>query len=295
MKLHAKELIHRSTAKLFLISFFSFVLRGVLWLSLFCLPVVAFDSGVFDYICTQIGKVGAFSLLIFCVWLYAFFTICVSSAVVMGEKNVYYQKIYTKRAKFKYLFGFLSPQKSIRSFILRFKISSLRILWTIYFFLPSCVCLGCAYALHTKNADSVSTVLTLSAGTVLFITAIYLTAIAIHRYDVAPYYFCTHTRYKTNAAISLSKDVTDIHLKSRLKNGLSLIGWVFSCVFIVPIIYTVPYIKMCDAVYVCEMCCKNRQSSTCAVNILSLAPVTRAYKRVPPKASHPPVPRQVTE
>ena len=82
----------------------------------------------------------------------------------------------------------------------------------------------------------------------------------------------THKNASARESLNFSIAATDGHLNDSTVLYFSLIGWILSCVFIVPVFYTVPYIKLCNVAFM-EECRHIPVSKTdYAVNILEIHP-----------------------
>ena len=137
IKVKAKELLLGNTAKLFLVSFTSSFLKLI-----FTVTVVLSTHFILVSKQLQVLVVRYDSFLVY--FIYSLFTVCayfvlalLVSGLKTGENAIYFMHSKGTKAKFKYLFIFLRPSQSFRSFLLYSKLFFLRIFWALFFYLPS--------------------------------------------------------------------------------------------------------------------------------------------------------------
>ncbi len=259
VRIKAKELLCRNTLRFFLISLGSFILRY---------GIIALNIGAFYFFFERNLE----TEYIFVPILFSFISILFISAVKMGEEFVYFIRADGGKGSFLLLFKFLSPEKSLKVTLFYLKVNFLKIFWLLYFLLPSGICGGCSYYLYKTAIISESVSFTLLAGTVvLFCLSFVVWRTCILRYKAATYYFCLDDKKLVNKAIKKSIQFTDGSLSDGVVLEYSLLGWLLSCVFIAPIVYVLPYIKLCKAIYTLEAVqgrklCKEKY----AINILSV-------------------------
>ena len=90
------------------------------------------------------------------------------------------------------------------------------------------------------------------------------------RYDGAVYYLCLRD-ITVRKAIKKSTQHTDGVLSDGVVLEYSLLGWILSGAFVLPLAYTIPYIKLCKATFVTEAVFRGAPvKSTYAVSFLPL-------------------------
>ncbi len=271
VKLWAKELLYKNTIKLFTASLLSFIMRWGTLALIVLFPVIFINSGAFDYICNYIGTSLGVAISTICYITLTFGLLCFASGVGLGEQWIYLQRLRGTKVKFRFLFKFLLPKKSVRALNLYIKSLLIKSMWLVYFIIPPAICYGCAHFLTTQNADRITVFIPTLAGAILSSTFFVLIKSVFARYSQAQYYMCTRNTTAKDA-INLSIESTDGYLNDRTVLHFTLIGWVLSCIFIIPVIYAVPYIKLCNAVFTDECCTCTQTTTKYAVNILGLQP-----------------------
>lgn len=272
-KIKAKELLYRNTLRLFAVSLISVILRWSMWVTAILLPPVIINSPVFDFLKNELGISGAYTVTGVCCFLWTFFTLCFSGGVHMGEQWVYLQRLHGVKARLRFLFKFLSPKKSIRAVTLYCRIILLKLWWTVYFIMPAIICFLCSYYLSSSTSSNMVIILIPAVGgAVLSAVALVLIKATFARYCIAPFFMSTHPDTSATDALQYSIKTTDPYLYDYVLLRFSLAGWVAGSILPPLPIYTVPYLKMCNVVFMAEsMYPKVQSQSTYAISFLSTA------------------------
>lgn len=251
IKVKAKELLLGNTIKLFFVSLTSNILK-----LLFTATVVLSAHFILVSKQFQLLVVSYDSFLVY--FIYSLFTVCACfvlalfvSGLKTGENAIYYMYSKGTKAKFKYLFIFLRPSQSFRSFLLYSKLLLLRMLWALFFYLPPFFCLGLTFYLYFSTFIYRAVFFTLLIGTafLLSISHFYYNC-AVMRYTFTPYYFCTDLNLSVNEAILKSIENSDGFIKDGVYLKTSFFPWILCCLFIFPLFYVVPFKKLTRAKYV---------------------------------------------
>ncbi len=271
VRLKSKFLLSKNTLRLFLISFTSFVLRygffaGVILEALAIYNSVFFKNLLKIYDDTVVFTVFAFAeILIFTVAL------IFSAAVKGGESFVFFTRSQGAKGHFSLLFKYLTPQKAFTFFRLYLKINALKLLWLIYFLLPFSFCFAGTYYLYSSSYLSRPVYYILCIGSSLLLSiSLIMWRFAVLRYSASPYYLCLNIKRGVNFVINKSIRFTDGFLADGVVLEYSSLGWILSCIFIAPIIYVVPYLKLTKTVFVSQAVFGNvpQVKTTYAVNFL---------------------------
>jgi len=206
IKIKSKALLLNNTFKLFFVTFISFTLKSaatactllsmhfILVSKFFQLLLVEYNSLIVYFVYSLLVIISYFLLFLFI------------SGLKTGEKAIYFMQSKGSKAKLKYLFIFLRPSQSFRSFCLYTRISILKFLWGAFLYLPPCFCLVLTLYLYFSTVIYTTVFLTLIIGTV-FLTSIsrfYYNCISV-RYSFAPYYLCTDLNISVKEAINKSR------------------------------------------------------------------------------------------
>jgi hypothetical protein len=174
------------------------------------------------------------------------------ASIRLGERFIYYTRAEGGRGQLRLLFRFMGPKKSFRSLKLYSTLLILKSMWLLYLMLPPVICGACILYLYVFGKLSPAVLVILLTGeALLFAISIVMWRVCSIRYDGAVYYFCLGD-ISVRKAIKKSIRHTDGTLSDGVVLEYSLLGWILSCILIIPIIYCVPYIKLCRATFVTE-------------------------------------------
>lgn len=272
VRLEAKALLSGHTAKLFLISFFSFLSRYVV-LAFFVFSIVLYyKSDLFSFFIKQYGNVITYSISTVVFSLLAFGLFLFISAIKSGERFAYLIRANGGSGSFRLLFKFMHPKNSLKCLVLYTKIHLLQAMWNIYFFLPTGICVLCIY--YLKNivfTIDFAFIILLAGAIITFSAAIVMSKTNKQRYSAAPHYLFLNKKLTPKEAIEKSLYFTDGFLLNGTVLDFSFTGWVLSCIFIIPVFYVVPFIKLAKTIYITEALLSPVMSKTeYPINILGL-------------------------
>lgn len=251
IKIKAKELLLNNTLKLFSVSFVAFLLKCI---SIISVVLFTHFSLVSNFLQTMVATYNSllvyflYSLIIVTTYLILLLFI---SGLKTGENAIYYMQSKGSTPKFKYLFIFLRPTQSFRSLFMYSRLILLKSLWFLFFYLPPIFCCSLVLFLFFN-----SNIYTAVFYTLIFCTVI-LTSIsrffyncAISRYSYATYYICTDLKISVSDAILKSTENCDGFIKDNTFLKSSLLPWILCTIFIIPIFYVVPFVKLTKAKFV---------------------------------------------
>ncbi len=188
----------------------------------------------------------ATAIVVLCVLSFA--ALLFYSSLSVGEKAWYTgitdeKKNYTKR-----LFFWFKPKNSFRAFRFKALLVSIKVLWAIVFFLPFAVLAWSVYYLSGSGGLELYLFISLSGGAILTaVCGAIFYFIAMQKYFIAEYLYSSDPRLKPLTAIRQSKNLLDGHILEIARFKLNFLPWFFSCIFIAPAFYFLPYYK--------ESCC----------------------------------------
>ena len=254
IRLQAKYLLSKNNLRLFAISLASFCLRwGRLILTVVGM-IIFLKSPLFQSLTAQYGvpEVSVVCALIYG-WFF-FLTALVSAGFKMGEQFIYFTRAQGSRGSLRLLFKYASPKKAFRALRFYTTLNFFKALWLIYFLVPCALCIICDAYIYSNYqvASGVHIVIALSLSLLLSISLAMWRA-SVARYCAAVYYFCLNPSIRVLDAIKKSIRFTDGLLIESVLLEYSLLGWVFSCIYILPMLYVVPYIKLCKCVFITNM------------------------------------------
>lgn len=263
IRLQSKYLLSGNNLRLFAISLFSLCLRwGRLILTLAGI-FIFIKSPLFTSLTSQYGvtEVAVVSALIY-LWLF-FLTALVSSGIKMGEQFIYFTRSQGSKGSLRLLFKYASPKKALRALKFYTTLNLYKALWLLYFIFPCALCVICD--IYVYSAYGLSTVmhiiLSVSISLLLSISLVMWRA-ALARYSAAVYYFCLNPQLTVKDAIKKSIRFTDGFLAEQVLLEYSFLGWILSCLLVVPIFYVLPYVKLSRCVFVSEMLLKKPRTKS---------------------------------
>lgn len=253
VKLKSKAIIKGDTLRLFFISLFSFIVRrGILALLIYCI-ISLFKSGILNFYLENYNDAFVYSIVIFDMAFVSLTILLFISALKLGEQFLYFIKASGGKGRVGLLFHFFTFKRSFKALLLYTRLGILRISWLLYFSLPCLVCYGIAYYLYSEGSILPAVFYILIAGSsVLLSFCIFMWRIAFSRYNASPYYACLNRDITTEKAIKKSISFTDGVLRESVFLESSFLGWLFSCLTVVPIFYVIPYFRISKALFVVE-------------------------------------------
>lgn len=254
IRLQAKYLLSRNNLRLFAISFASFCMRWVRLILTVAGIFIFLKSPLFENLTSLYGvKEVSFVSVIIYLWLF-FLTAFVSSGIKMGEQFIYFTRAQGSKGSVRLLFKYATPKKAFRALKFYTTLNFYKALWLLYFLFPCALCVLCD--IYVYSAYSLSSVmhivLSVSISLLLSISLVMWRA-AVARYSAAVYYFCLDPHMKVKDAIKKSIRFTDGFLTEYVLLEYSFLGWILSCILVVPLFYVIPYVKLSRCVFVSEM------------------------------------------
>lgn len=251
IKVKTKELLLNNTFKLFLVTLTSNVLKLISAGAVAASTFLILTSEFFQELLINYN-----SFLIR--FIYSLFTVCAYfllalfiSGLKTGENAIYYMYSKGSKGRFKYLFIFLKPSQSFRSFCAYSKLLFLKFFWALFFYAPPIICLLISLYLYYNTYIYKAVLFTLICG-IVFLTSVsrFYYNCAVMRYAFTPYYLCTDLSITVNDAILKSTESCEGFIKDGVYIKASFLPWYLSCIFILPIFYVIPFIKLTKAKYV---------------------------------------------
>lgn len=273
IRIESKALLAKNTARLFFTSFFSFILRYAT-LILCVLGLYSFyKSSLFAYLNATHNSYPVYAVASFLGCALIFFTLLFVSGIRLGENFAYFTRANGGSSKVTLIFKFLSFSRSLKALSLYLQTNIRKLLWLLYFSLPTIICGVCIYYLHSISFISEPVYYILFTGTsVILAFSLVMYRISCLRLSACSYYVSLSRDISPLKAIKKSIHFTDGFLSEGAVLEYSLLGWKLSCFLIMPLFYAVPYIKLTKAVFVTEaVFSKVSSKSTYAINLLKLA------------------------
>lgn len=254
IRVKSKYLLLGNTGRLFGIACVSVVLRwGLALFTAFGIYYFAKNTAVRDFAAgigdTLFYIIAFVSVLLVCTAVAIF-----CAAVRLGEQFVFFTRANYGKGRFALLFRFCGIKKSFRAFSLYLKMNILKFGWLLYYLLPCGVCGGMVYYLYISARLSQEVLTVLICGiSLLAALALFMWRVSVFRYSAAPYYMCLRADLGVNKAINKSIRFTDGYLREGMLLESSFSGWILSCFAVIPLIYVLPYCKLCRAVFVTDV------------------------------------------
>ncbi len=254
IRLEAKGLLSHNIARLFSISFLSFILR---YGALVCCSYVIFSiykSALFKFSESNYSYVLVWFVFSLFSVTFTFLILSFVSSVRLGELFAYFTRANGGNGRFIHLFKFLSPARSIKALVFFLRNTTTKLLWWLYFLFPGIICCISGYFLYENTGinNNVSVILSTGFSIILAISFVVSKMCAL-RYSAAPYYICLNESITINDAVKKSIRLMDGFLSDGVLLEYSMVGWFLSCFFILPLFYVVPYAKLVRCVYVTDV------------------------------------------
>ena len=169
-------------------------------------------------------------------------SVCVSF-VLWKISQIYSHKYFFSQMNKKYIkLHFRQYITAITVSILKFFLS---VAWSSFYLLPCAITTATLYyAIHSGNY-TFSVMLTLFvASAILFIIGISFIYVTLKRYSMCNFVIFTETNIDAIKVIEKSIILIENNMVRFAFYNLSFVGWILSCVLVIPVFYVLPYIKM---------------------------------------------------
>lgn len=241
----AKKAIEGRTGKLFLVSLFAVFLRLLLTFS--CVIAVYFLS--LDTTQSYINSFGKGLWLLYLIYfisaVFILLLVQTAAAIKLGETEYYGILAGGGKGKLKVLFSHLSPLSSLKALMLYVAVNSFRLMWLFVMIAPCGFVAFITFLLYYDTGLSLRVFTALFFLVVfLFLTGIVSWYLSIQKYSYAALFSAKSKAFSPRNAIRRSIAVFDCSGINPAAVKISLIIPLVSCVFIFPVIYVLPYIKM---------------------------------------------------
>lgn len=169
-------------------------------------------------------------------------SICVSF-VLWKISQIYSQKYFYSQINKKHIkLKFRQYITAITVSILKFFLS---VAWGSFYLLPCAVTVATLYYSIQSREYAFNVMLTLFiASVMLFVIGISFIYITLKRYSMCNFVIFTETNINALKVIEKSIILTENNTVRYAFYCLSFVGWLLSCILIIPIFYVLPYIKM---------------------------------------------------
>ncbi|HZK21198.1 MAG TPA: hypothetical protein VFC76_02860 [Oscillospiraceae bacterium] len=245
VKKTAKKALQGKTGKLFLVSLFALFLRVILLSA--CIFTVYFLSinTAQNYI-NSFGFGIWFSYLIYITSaVFILLMLQTAAAIKLGETEYYGIYAGGGSARFAVLFSHCRPLSSLKALTLYVSINMFRLLWLVVMLIPCMFVAFITFLLYYDTGLSLSVFLSLSVLVIsLFLTAIISWYFFIQKYCYAALFSAKSKEFSPRSGIRRSIAVFDCSGVHPAIVKISLLVPLACCVFILPAVYILPYIKM---------------------------------------------------
>ena len=217
----------------------------------FCLGITTISYGairlsdsLFGAEASPSGKLTAFIVTGFMLFILSVFALCVYSSASVGEKAWYSGVAAGKSNYKKRLFFWFKPTFSLRAFGFKLLLFCVKLLLTLIFMLPSAAVVWSIYYLARTGGLEVYLFISLAGGGVLLaLCGLIFRFIAVQRYFIAEYLFSSDPRLTPILALRRSRNLLDGHILEIVRFKLSFIPWYIACIGVLPLLYFLPYYK----------------------------------------------------
>lgn len=172
------------------------------------------------------------------------FTLSISFSFVLWKSSqLYSEKYFFSQINKKHIkLHFRQYLTAITVSILKFFLS---VAWSAFYLLPCITTVATLYYSINSGGYTFSVMLTLFvAAVILFAIGISYIYVTLKRYSMCNFVVFTETRIDAIRVIEKSISYTENNTVRLALYNLSFVGWILSCVLVIPIFYVLPYIKM---------------------------------------------------
>ncbi len=240
IKLNAKKRLVKNTLKSFVISFLPYV-------TIFLLT--AFNYYLYIFL-KRISFTTYLSISYYAIYAKATIltlSVCISFVlwkIIQLNSN---KSFYCKNAKTRVT---LKPSQYINAVTVSVLKLFTSIAWTAFYLMPCLVVVATLYYCLTVGGYSFNVLLTLFVATViLFAIGTSFLYVTLKRYSMCDFVIFTQTETEAMKIMAKSVELIEGNTVRFAFYSLSFIGWILSCVLVIPIFYVLPYIKMAKYSY----------------------------------------------
>lgn len=232
IKLNAQKNLMKNQFKGFLISILPYVTIVLLTVLNYYLYIFL-KSADFPYISSYVTYVKA-----------SLFTLSISLSFALWKISQLYSDgfFYLQNTKVRLKLTLRQCVTAIMVSMLKFFLS---VAWSAFYLAP-CIVTGVTlyYSIVSGNY-TFNVMLTLFvASLILFIVGAGFLYVTLKRYSMCNYVIFTNDETDSIKIIAKSIELIEKNTVKYAVYSLSFIGWIFSCVLIIPVFYVLPYIKM---------------------------------------------------
>ncbi len=179
------------------------------------------------------------------------FSFCLWKSISLFSQNFFFQRSKGNKTKFFKSIKTVSFSQ-YNSFIGVSIIKFLHFMsFSALYFLPCIIVLGLLIYTYRYESYGYNVNLTLFvSGIILFVIGFVFLFVTFKRYSCCSYILLTQKEQNPIKIIAKSIELTENHCVQYSLYCVSFLGWILSCIFIIPIFYTVPYISMCKWCYI---------------------------------------------
>lgn len=241
----AKKALQGKTGKLFLVSLFALFIRIIL-ISACVLTVYFLSSNTAqDYINSFGAGIWLHYLIYFISAVFILLLVQTTAAIKLGETEYYGITAGGGSGRLKVLFSHCLPLSSLKALMFYVTVNVFRLLWLFVMLIPCGFVAFITFLLYYDTGLSLSVFIALSFLVVfLFLTGMVSWYLSIQKYCYAALFSAKSKAFSPRNAIRRSIAVFDCSGINPAAVKISILIPLVCCVFIIPAIYVLPYIKM---------------------------------------------------
>ena len=243
LKLDAKRKIHKNIFRFFLVGALPFFTIILLALADFYFIRALEKSGfLIENFVSLYDKV---------IYLIISAILIVISFLLTEFVGLYSQMYFWGTVNGKHKITFSQYLSYVAVKVIRFLLS---VSWSVVYYFPCIAVSGLLIYCYRYENYGFNVNLTLFVSAViLFIIGSIFQFVTMKRYSFCTFLLFTQKELNPLKIIAKSIELSENHCVEYAFYSLSFVGWVASCVFVVPIVYVIPYVTMCRWTYFCNM------------------------------------------
>lgn len=183
-------------------------------------------------------------------------TFLVYQPLKMGEASFYWHNANQKNPSVQCVLEQFRKGRYMRAVSAGFFVKVYEAVWALVCFLPALLIFPITYNYleqKVKLSDTLVFTALFAAAFILFFIGLYAFFLAIQRYFLVPYLLAADENMSAAEALHVSKKIMAGKSTSALHFQLTFLGWFALCLFVLPLIYVLPYFRQARAEYACAL------------------------------------------
>lgn len=178
-----------------------------------------------------------------------FLSVTLVSPLKFSRDIWFYETSKKDKTKLRRMLFSYRPHWFFRCAALRFTLLFVKLIWSLLYFLP-CIALS-GYLVYSLQSGISKTMLLLVSASIAisFLSGSFFSFVTFQRYSLCHVMFYENDGISALEAVRRSAQLMDESCFALAKLKLSFVGWMISCLLILPVFYVYPYYKISVAYF----------------------------------------------